>query len=309
MDKFYIILDQVLILLIIMVLGYALGHMKILTPAATKKLSEIVLYVTTPMTILNSFFIELNPERISGLLWTLAFSAISFGVTILLAPFLFRRYSEDDAAVMKFTMVFSNATYMGFPLMSALYGDEGVFYGSFYSVVFTVLLFSYGFILFGGKGSTKSIIKKVVTNPNLIAIYFGLAIFLLQLNVPTIFRGAITAVGQMTMPMSMLIIGGVISTAKLRSIFTDPKVYYASFVRLILIPLVGLGLVLLLRIPTLPATIVLTAMAMPAATSTTMFAEMFNKGSVLSSRVVAVSTVLCVITAPLMISLVTSVIA
>lgn len=307
MDKFSIILDQVLILLIIMLLGYVLGHMKILTQETTKKLSQIVLYVTTPMTILNSFFIELNQERVHGLLWTLAFSAISFAVTIILAQFLFRRYTEDDAAVMKFTTVFSNATYMGFPLMSALYGDEGVFYGSFYSVVFTILLFSYGYILFGGREKAATITRKVVSNPNLIAIYCGLIIFLFQLNVPYVFRGAVSAIASMTMPLSMLIIGAVISTAKLRAIFTDSKVYYASFIRLLIIPLVGLALVLLLRIPSRPATIVLTAMAMPAATSTTMFAEMFNKGSILSSRIVAVSTLLCIIIAPLMVSFITSV--
>lgn len=310
MDKFYIILDQVAVLLIIMVIGYAMGRAQILDPAATKKLSEIVLYITTPMTILNSFFLELSKKRVNGMLWTLLFSAVTFAAMIAVSELVFRKRKDDDAAVMKFTSVFSNAMYMGFPLLSALYGDEGVFYGSFYAVLFNVLLFTYGAMLFGGKTSKKQMIKKVVTNPNMIAVYLGLLIFFTQFQrlVPGVFRSSITAVSGLTMPLSMLVIGGVISTAKLREVFTDAKVYFACFIRLLIAPAIGLGLVFLLRIPTMPATIVLTSLAMPAATSTTMFAEMSGKGSVLSSRIVAVSTILCLISAPIVVSLITSLI-
>lgn len=305
MSDFLIILEQVSVLLIILVIGYIVGKIGILDSQATKKLSQIVLYVTTPMTILNSFFIEYSEERLSGLLWTIGASAVTFTITIILASVLFRRFKKDDAAVMKFTTVFSNATYMGFPLMTALFGDLGVFYGSFYTVIFTILLFSYGLLLFGQKASRREMLKKVTLNSSIIAVYLGIIIFLFQIQLPSVVTKSIHAIGQMTMPMSMLVIGGVISTAKLREVFMDKKVYIASAIRLILIPLVGLGIMLLLRVPTLPATVIVTAMAMPAATSTTMFAEMAGRGSALSSRIVAVSTLLCIVTAPVLLALVT----
>lgn len=305
MNEFNIILEQVLVLLLILLVGYFAGKIGMLNHDATKKLSQIILYITTPMTILNSFFIEFTSERLSGLIWTLGFSVVTFSVSILIAKLIFRRFGSEDAAVMKFTTVFSNATYMGFPLMTALFGDLGVFYGSFYSVIFTILLFSYGFMLFGGEGSRKEIAKKVLTNTCMIAVYLGVIIFIAQIPVPIVIRRSVGAIGAMTMPSSMLVIGGVISMAKLREVFTDYKVYYASAIRLIVMPLIGLLLVMLLKVPTLPGTVVVTALAMPAATSTTMFAEMADRGSALSSRIVAVSTILSLITAPLILSLVT----
>ncbi len=304
MNEFFIILDQVLILLLILLVGYAAGKIGILDHETTRKLSSIILYITTPMTIVNSFFIEFTSERLSGLLWTLGFSCVTFALAIFIARFIFRRFADEDAAVMKFTTVFSNATYMGFPLMTALFGDLGVFYGSFYSVTFTILLFSYGFMLFGGKGDKKAIAKKVLTNSSMVAVYVGVIIFLFQIPVPSVVKRSVSAIGAMTMPASMLVVGGVISMAKLREVFTDYKVYFASAIRLIVMPLIGLLLVLIIGVPTLPATVILTALAMPAATSTTMFAEMAGRGSSLSSRIVAVSTVLSLITAPLVLSLV-----
>lgn len=309
MNEFRIILEQVSVLLIILAIGYAAGRIGFMDAATSKKLSHIVLYITTPMTILNAFFIDYEQEHLTGMLWTMGFALLTFLVTIPISRLIFRRSKPDDRAVMNFTSVFSNATYMGFPLLTALFGDLGVFYGSFYTVVFTVFLFSYGSMLFSGQASFKATLKQVLTNTTMIAVYVGVIIFFLRIPIPTVVQKSVSAIGSITMPASMLVIGGVISTAKLREVFLDYKVYLASAIRLILMPLVGLGLAMLFRIPTMPATIIVTCMAMPAATSTTMFAELAGRGSALSSRVVTVSTILSLATAPLLVSMVARLLA
>lgn len=303
MEEFYIILNQVIILFIILIIGYTAGKFKILDSAATKKLSEILLFIISPMMVLHSFFIEFSEERVINIFWVIGIGGFMFLVSILIAKFIYKGFSERIAPTLKFTAVLSNCGYIGLPILKALYGDDGAFYGSFYIVLFNVVLWSYGFMLFGGKGTKKQMIKKVLMNPSLIAVYLGLIIFFLRLPIPEPIAAAVNAVGNMTMPFSMLIIGGVISSAKLLSIFTDWRVYLSSGVRLILMPILALIFTRIANVPALPAAVVVVSLAMPSAVATTMFAEMFDKDAVFSSKCVAISTLFSIITVPLIILL------
>ena len=219
----------------------------------------------------------------------------------MLSKLIYKPFSDKVNPVMRFTAIFSNCGYMGLPMMKALYGDDGVFYGSFYIVVFHIILWTIGIRIFSGEGGGW---KKVLLNPAVIAVYLGMAVFVLQLPVPEVVVGSVKAIGDMTMPLAMLIIGAVLSTAKLNEVFTDPKVYLTSFVRLIAMPLLALVLTRVAGLPAMPSAVLVTAVAMPAAANITIFAEMFEKDSIFASKCVSVSTLLSILTAPLIISLI-----
>lgn len=300
--EFTIVLNQVIILFVILIIGFVAGKFKIMDSAGTKKLSQVLLFVTSPMLVFNAFFIEFSKERVINVLWIILGGGLMFFLAIVLSKLIYGKFNEKVNPVLRFTAIFSNCGYMGLPLMKALYGDEGVFYGSFYIVIFHMVLWSYGFMMFGGKGTKAQVAKKVLTNPSIIAVYAGLMVFFLSLPVPDPVRGAVKAVGDMTMPISMLIIGGVMSTTKLSTVFTDWRVYLSSIIRLILMPMMALGVVLLIGIPALPGAVVVTALSMPAAANTTIFSEMFDKDAVFGSKCVTVSTLLSIISAPLVIA-------
>jgi predicted permease len=299
--EFVIVLNQVMILFIILIIGFASGKFKILDSTATRKLSELLLNVCSPMLVFNSFLIEFSSERLINILWIVGAGGGMFLISILLANLIYKGFDETIKPVIISTAIFSNCGYMGLPLMKALFGEEGVFYGSFYIVLFNIALWSYGFILFGGKGTKAQIFRKVLVKPALIAVYVGMIIFISGIPVPTVIRDATKYVGDMTMPLSMLIIGGVISTVKLNTVFNDWRVYLSSSVRLIIMPLIAIFFARLIGAPELPAAVVATALAMPAAASTTMFSEMFDKNAVFSSKCVTVSTLLSIATIPLLV--------
>ncbi len=299
--EFSIVMNQVIILFVILIIGYVAGKFNILNAAGTKKLSEVLLFVTSPMMVFHSFFIEYSQERLVNILWIMGMALGMFLISILLSKLIYRSFDEKTKPVLLATAVFSNCGYMGLPLLKALFGDDGVFYGSFYIVVFYIFLWSYGFILFGGKGTKAQITRKVLTNPSLVAVYIGLIVFLFGIPVPSFIEGAVLAVGNMTMPLSMLIIGGVISSVKLATVFNDWRVYMASGVRLILMPLIAALIVGITGFPTQLGAILITALAMPAAAATTMFSEMFDKDAVFASKCVTISTLLSVLTIPLMV--------
>jgi predicted permease len=225
-----------------------------------------------------------------------------FIISIFLSKVIYGKFEEKIVPVLRFTAIFSNCGYMGLPLLYAVFGSEGVFYGSFYIVTFHTVLWSYGYMMYGGKESKAKIIKRLLINPSIIALYIGLIIFLFSISVPETIMGAVRAVGDMTMPLSMLIIGGIMSSTKLLAVFSDWRVYLSSLIRLIVMPLLYFAITYLLGVPSLPIAVMVTLLAMPAAANTTIFAEMFDKDAVFASKCVTVSTILSIITAPIIIS-------
>lgn len=302
--EYITVLKQVIILFIILLTGVVAGKYKIIDSTGSKKLSEVLLYITSPMMVLNSFFIEFSKERLINVLWIVGTGMGMFAVSILLSKVIYWKFDEKVVPVLRFTAIFSNCGFMGLPLIYAVFGSEGVFYGSFYIVTFQAVLWSYGYMMFGGKESKVQIIKRLLVHPTFIALYLGLIVFLFSIPIPGTIKGAIKAVGDMTMPLSMLIIGGVISTAKLITVFSDWRVYLSSFIRLIVMPLLYFALAFLIGVPELPAGVLVAALAMPAAANTTIFAELFDKDAVFGSKCVTVSTLLSIITAPIVISVV-----
>jgi len=305
--EFMTIFNQVAILFLILIIGLVAGKFKIIDSTGTKKLSEVLLFVTSPMMVLNSFFIEFSKERLINVLWIVGTGFGMFVVSILLSKVIYAKFEERIKPVLRFSAIFSNCGYMGLPLMNAVFGSEGVFYGSFYIVTFHTVLWSYGYSMYGGKESGSKIIRRLLINPSIIALYIGLIIFLFSIPVPKTIIGAVKAVGDMTMPLSMLIIGGVMSTTNLVTVFSDWRVYLSSLIRLILMPVIGVAIAYLLNVPTLPSAVLITALSMPAAANTTIFAELFDKDAVFASKCVTVSTILSIITAPVVISILTSI--
>lgn len=299
-----IVLNQVLILFIIMLIGFIAGKTGVIDRTASKKLSGVMLYVTSPMLVLKSFFITFTTERLINVLWIMGMALFMFILSIWLSKLIYGRFSDNASPILRFSAIFSNCGYMGLPLMYALYGDDGVFYGSFYIVAFNIILWTYGYMMFGGRGTRRQMLVRVFANPCIMAVYVGMIIFVFNLTMPTFVADAVEAVGDMTMPISMLIIGAVISSAKMKDIFSDWRVYLSSFVRLILMPLIAVGLTRIPGIPVMPAAVLITALAMPVGANTTVFAEMFSKDAVLASKCVSVSTLLSILTIPVIVSLI-----
>lgn len=300
--EFNIVLNQVIILFVILVVGFVAGKAKIMDETATNRLSDLLLFVTSPLMVFNSFFIELTRERLINILWVLGSAATMFVVSILLSKAIYSKFNEKLNPVLRFTAIFSNCGYMGLPLLKALFGDEGVFFGSFYNVCFYFVLWSYGYLMFGGTGTKKELAKKALLNPSMVAIYCGLVFFFTGTSLPTPVRDGLQYVGNMTMPISMLIIGGVMSTSNLLKVFTDWRVYLSAAVRLLVMPALAMGLVILIGAPTLPGAVVVTALAMPCAATTTIFSEKFNKDAIFASKCVTVSTLFCILTVPIIIA-------
>lgn len=296
------VVEQVIVLFLIMIVGMIAAKRDIINEEVRKKLSELLLYITSPFLVVASFNFKYSSDMLVNAGIVLAFSLGIHVFTVLLGKALFSRYSADKQSVLKFIIVFSNCGFMGFPVLESLFGKTGVFYGSIYNAVFNAFVWTYGVMLFSNTREQNSVVKALI-NPGIISVIIGMIIFLFSIDLPRPIIKTLDTVGSMTAPLSMLIVGALLADTDLRSIFKGFEVYYGAFLRLIIIPLITIAVLKGIGIDRELLKICVVLVAMPAAANTVIFAERYDANSILASRCVALSTILSIITIPLIMAL------
>lgn len=302
LDIFFTVSQQVLILFIIMIIGIICTKAKFFSEEVINGIAKFVLYTVTPCVIINSFNREFDFSMLKGLGISLfvAFSVYAF--SILIANLILKDSEESRILVLKFGTIFSNCGYMALPLQQALLGTDGVFYGAAYIAAFNLVNWTYGLWLMGGNG-TKLTLKKIFINPGVIGVGIGLIFFLTPLSLPSVFSSVIVNLSNLNTPLPMLIVGFYISQIPSFAVLKDKNLIITIFFRLVIIPLCALGALfaLGLRGPVFVSMVI--AASAPSAVNTVMFAVMFKRDAKLAVTTVAFSTLLSVISMPLIVSL------
>ena len=285
---FFSVLTQVIILLILIMLGFILTKGNILTDKGVKSMTDMVLLLVTPCVIIKSFIRKFDKSLLKSLL-------ISFLIAFLvhIGFILFSRLLKDSdmskQRVLQFGVIFSNCGYMSIPLQQALLGEEGVFYG-------------YGIILMSGDKKHLSP-KKLVINPGMIGLSVGLIIFLFSIPIPKIFSEPISYIASLNTPLPMIIIGYHLAHSNLLNGIKSIKCIITVTMKLVLLPLTALGIMYACGIRgTMLVSSVISCSA-PTAAITTMFSSKFERDTDLSVNLVSLSTVLSLVTMPILITI------
>lgn len=300
-----IVLEQVLVLFLTILIGFIAKKKNMITSEVSQKLSELLLFVTMPFMIIVSFHVEFSSDmlRSAGIVFVLGVGTHLF--SIILGKVLFYKLPDKINKVMRFSAIFSNCAFMGFPIIDGLFGREGIFLSSIYIAVFHIFIWTYGIGLFAGKIDIKqpSQILKAIINPGIISVAIGLLIFVLQIRLPVPIYRTLSMVGSMTTPVSMLIVGALLADADFRKVMFKWHLYYGVFVRLLLIPIIALLVLRLFDISPLIMGITVVLTAMPVAVNTAIFAEKHGGDAPLASQYIAMSTALSIVTIPLIVLL------
>lgn len=294
--------EQVIVLFFLIAVGAVCTKAGILTEHAVKRCSDLVLIVVTPCVIVRSFQRPFDVSMLKGLGLAVLIALLIHIGSILLAHLLLHDPVAARERVLRCGAVLSNAGFMALPLQNALLGEEGVFFGAVYVAVFNLILWSYGLITMSGDRKQMSL-RKLILNPGLLSLLVGLVLFLGSVTLPPILSAPIGHLAALNTPLPMLIIGFYLVQADLRRTLRDGRSYLAMLLRLVVIPLLALGGMWLCGVRgTLLVSCVIAASA-PVAASTTMFATRYNGDTDLSVNMVSVSTLLSVITMPLIVGL------
>ena len=285
-------------MILLMAIGFLCNRIGLIDEPTAKKLTDILLKVIQPVYIFMAYQRSFDRGMLRDFLICLAMAAFAFLLMILI-PYLFFPKGSRDREVGLLLSAFPNTGFYGIPLISGIFGSEGVFFLTTMITMFNLLLWTYGVLLMSGqRDSLKNTVKRLVS-PSLVAIVAGFACFSLGLLLPDVLAAPLRKLGDMSSPMAMLISGAVVARADFRRGLRDPMMYRISCLRVLLLPAaVALSLFWLPVNPMLIIVVVLAA-GFPVGSAPLMFCVQYDKNSVLAGECVALTSALCCVTAPL----------
>ncbi len=295
------IVKEITSLFLIMLIGVYGKRKNIINEEINIGLRKILLEITLPLLVINSFSFDFQDEMKRNILIAFIYSIAFFIIATIISYIFLIPIKGDKKRILHFANVFSNCGFIGFPVINNLYKAEGMVYGSIFNMVFTIFLWTYGIIIFSNKINKKNI-KKVFSNPSIVAVYIGISMMLLNIKPPSFILESMKMVGNMTTPISMIIVGGILAKVKVKDLFKEVSIYYGAVIKLILIPLTLYIIKLFLKDNSTIINTIIILQAMPAAAMTSIFAANFNKEKEYSAVVVFLSTLLSIISIPLIVS-------
>jgi predicted permease len=302
MDK-SVVTAQVTTLFLIMAVGFIARKQKILTPDLTKGFSDLLLNITSPFLALSSFQFAFSRDMLAAAGMVLVFALVVHVAGILVGKILFARFPDATGKILRFITIFSNCGFMGYPVIGSIFGQRGIFLTSIYVAVFTTFIWTYGVFIFTGKADRRSLIGALL-NPGIIAVFLGMLLFLFSLKLPLPVAQTLQAVGSMTTPLSMIIVGSMLTEVKPGDLFSGWAIYYGALLRLLILPFVTLFILKGIGFKGILLGVCVLTVAMPAAAISVPLAES-NRGDVFfASRIVFLTTILSVVTIPMVIWLI-----
>ena len=266
--------EQIVELFLMILMGYVIVKLGLVTDDDSKILSKIVLYIVIPCVMINAFQIDCTPDKVQGMFLALVASVV-LQVLLLIAVWMM--------------------------------GKEWVVFGCVFMAVQLIFMWTHGkYIISSGDRIDW---RKIVLNINMIAIFIGAVLFLLKIHLPEIVDGTLHAVGSTIGPVSMIVTGMLIAGMNLRDIFTNRRVYVVTFLRLLFVPVLAL---IILKISGLVTwhpqgekilLVTFLAVITPSASTITQMCQVYGGNSKYSSAINVMTTLLAIATMPIMVLL------
>ena len=293
-------LEVMVVLFIIVILGYVACKLGYMGDKFDKKLSSIVVDITCPLLVLSSVMGDELPDRTL----ILPLLGIGFLTYILLMVFGFWvprliTKNHDDQGMIGFGLMFANVGFIGYPIVSSIFGPHAVFYAALLNMPNTFFIFTAGVMLIKGEYSLKQFNPKVLISPAMLGAFLAAIIVALGIHVPDIIARPVTMVGNITVPAALMIIGSSMAKLPIKEIISSPKVYLSSVLRLVAVPLSIYYLFHLCGVSDVVNNINTVVIAMPVASFGTMFCLKYGRNPSLITEMTFITTMGSIITIPL----------
>lgn len=294
MEQALILLAQLAVMFIYVAVGWWLRRVKLVTSENSAALTNLLLYVILPCVIMKSFLQEATAEKTAMLLWSMLLGALALGLAMLASFLIFRKNPVAD-----FGSAFSNAGFMGIPLITAVLGGEAVFFIAGMVALLNILQWTYGQALLSG--STKELKPAgLLKNPMIISFVIGLLLYFLPVTLPAILTNAIGTIAGCNAPVAMVILGVLLGGVSFRTMFLSKDAWLTSLVRLLVIPV--LTALLLKAFPFIQPdirTAVLIAAAAPVGSNLAVYVQRQGGDSQSAAAIVCLSTIFSTVSMPL----------
>ena len=300
-----LLMEQIIQLFLMIFMGFLIVKAKLLNSEDSKILSIIVLYLIIPCVIINAFQVDYTPQTVKGLLIALAGSVMTQVILLIVVSILVRVFHLNEVEVA--SIYYSNSGNLIVPIVMFILGKEWVLYGCVFMSVQLVFIWTHCKKII----SRESVYdwRKIVLNINMISIAIGIVLFLSRIHLPEDINSTLSAVGGMIGPASMIVTGMLFAGMDFKQIFASKRVYFVTFLRLIVVPAIALVLIKFSYLASLSSNgpkimlIVFLAIITPSASTVTQMCQVYENDSQYASAINVVTTLLAIITMPLMVML------
>ena len=300
-----LLMNQIIQLFIMIFMGFIIVKAKLLKAEDSKILSVIVLYLIIPCVIINAFQVDYTPQTVKGLLIALAGSVMTQVILLIVVSILGRVFHLNEVEVA--SIYYSNSGNLIVPIVTFILGKEWVLYGCVFMSVQLVFIWTHCKKIISRESTYDW--RKIVLNINMISIAIGIVLFLTRIHLPAIINNTLSAVGSMIGPASMIVTGMLFAGMDFKQIFANKRVYFVSFFRLIIVPVIALFLIKCSQLSTFSSNgnklmlIVFLAIITPSASTVTQMCQVYGNDSQYASAINVETTLLAIVTLPLMVML------
>jgi len=297
--NFTSLISTALSLFLLISIGFLLRKTGIMDEIFTKKLSGFVAKAAQPFLIAYSVIkLDYSSENLKNGFIVLGFGVFAHLFMAFIALLAFFRVGDaDEKKIHEYACTFSNCAFVGFPILNALFGEIGLFYGAFYVIVYNLGVWSYGVALMARGKGVKISPRKMLVNLGTVPCAIGLGIYIARIPLPDFLLSLMNNMAGLCTPLSLIVTGSLVAAMPLKKLFTNPKIYYFCAVKLLALPLISAVILHFLNISDLIAgvnlAVFLTVMiALPPAAFTSLFADMYDVKPSYAAQLVSVGTML-----------------
>ena len=300
-----LLMQQIVQLFLMIFMGYLIVKTGLVRDDDSKVLSKIILYLIVPCVIINAFQVDYTTDTVKGLLIAFAASVMTQVILLVVISTAGKLLHLNEVEVA--SVYYSNSGNLIVPIVTFILGQEWVLYGCVFMSVQLVFLWTHCKKIISREASYDW--KKIILNINMISIFIGVILFFTKIRLPEIIRNTLASVGTMIGPASMIVTGMLFAGMNLKQIFANKRVYFITFLRLIAVPLIALVLIKLSNLASFSADgnkimlIVFLAIITPSASTVTQMCQVYGNDSRYASAINVMTTLLSIITMPVMVML------
>lgn len=301
------LINQIVLMFCLMLVGVLINKLEFMHSQTSSDLTNVLLYIVSPCLIINAFEQPYSGSRIKQFLLAIAGVFLLYIVEIIVAKLVFGRMKNQNLRrIAQYGSIYSNAGFMGIPLISALFGSEGVFFAVVSLAAFNIFSWTQGVSLFNDEkngSAEKTDWRQVLLNPNIIAIFLGILIFIFSVKIPSIPNQVIKYVGSINTPLSMIVIGNSLANIKFSRDMLNKEIGLTILLRNLLFPIIGIVLLKVLGVTGIAFYTTIVMAACPVAGLVVLFTLQADGDTAPAISLMSLSTILSLITIPMVFAL------
>ena len=298
MESFLRMLNAQMILLVYLAVGMYCMKVGLIDRDSKEKLVDIILRITLPCMIFNSFNNPLTPEVMKQTALILVVAVSISILSFLLGKVIYNKYPQKKKSILQYCTLVNNSGFLGMPMVYAVYGSEGLFAASIFIIPNRIFMWTAGLAMFT-TADFRTKCKNILLNPCIVTVFLGIARRMTGFPVPEFLDTAIANTGAVTTPLSMMVIGTMLIGVPWKKLL-EPSIFRLAFVRLIALPLVALFILNLIDAQPLLAGVSLILTGRPAGSTSALLAAKYGADEDYASRCIVTTTIMSLATIPVL---------